>query len=147
MAKKEKLLNQFSAVPDDLILFAVGHHAEVNKTLDRLRIYVAHELGLIDNSRHSILWVNDFSMFEWNDSEQRLEVSLQQKMKGDELNNNNNPLPPHQVEEQFDEVAPRHDRVFRDYARPDHFEEESSVRRPPVAANNFEIRTGLVQII
>ncbi|KAG5625295.1 hypothetical protein H5410_010513 [Solanum commersonii] len=72
--KKEELLNQFSAVPDDLILFAVGHHAEVNKTLDRLRIYVAHELGLIDNSRHSILWVTDFPMFEWNDSEQRLEV-------------------------------------------------------------------------
>lgn len=47
--KKEELLNQFSAVPDDLILFAVGHHAEVNKTLDRLRVYVAHELGLIDN--------------------------------------------------------------------------------------------------
>ncbi|PHU15093.1 hypothetical protein BC332_16298 [Capsicum chinense] len=65
--KKEKLLNQFSAVPDDLILFAVGHHAEVNKTLDHLRTYVAHELGLIDN-------VTDFPMFEWNDSEQRLEV-------------------------------------------------------------------------
>ncbi|XP_060168040.1 aspartate--tRNA ligase, chloroplastic/mitochondrial [Lycium barbarum] len=73
-AKKEELLNQFSAVPDDLILFAVGHHTEVNKTLDRLRTYVAHELGLIDNSRHSILWVTDFPMFEWNDSEQRLEA-------------------------------------------------------------------------
>ncbi|KAK4378519.1 hypothetical protein RND71_000381 [Anisodus tanguticus] len=72
--KKEELLNQFSAVPDDLILFAVGHHAEVNKTLDRLRTYVAHALGLIDNSRHSILWVTDFPMFEWNDSEQRLEA-------------------------------------------------------------------------
>ncbi|PHT28768.1 Peroxisomal 2,4-dienoyl-CoA reductase [Capsicum baccatum] len=43
--------------------------AEVNKTLDRLRTYVSHELGLIDNSRHSILWVTDFPMFEWNDSE------------------------------------------------------------------------------
>ncbi|PHT52033.1 hypothetical protein CQW23_06495 [Capsicum baccatum] len=48
-AKKEELLNQFSVVLDDLILFAVGHHAEVNKTLDRLRTYVAHKLGLIDN--------------------------------------------------------------------------------------------------
>ncbi|KAF3616707.1 hypothetical protein FXO38_34370 [Capsicum annuum] len=47
---KEELLNQFSVVPDDLILFAVGHHAEVNKTLDHLRTYVAHELGLIDNA-------------------------------------------------------------------------------------------------
>ncbi|KAF3664045.1 Peroxisomal 2,4-dienoyl-CoA reductase [Capsicum annuum] len=47
--KKEELQNQFSVVPDDLILFAVGYYAEVNKTLDRLRTYVAHKLGLIDN--------------------------------------------------------------------------------------------------
>ncbi|KAF3674352.1 hypothetical protein FXO37_06443 [Capsicum annuum] len=75
-AKKEELLNQLSVVPYDLILFAVGHHAEVNKALDRLRTYVAHQLGLIDNSRHSILWVTDFLMFEWNDSEQRLEIAF-----------------------------------------------------------------------
>ncbi|PHT38509.1 hypothetical protein CQW23_22082 [Capsicum baccatum] len=61
---------------DDLILFVVGHHAEVNKTLDHLRTYIAHKLGLIDNSRHSILWVTDFPMFEWNNSEQRLEDLL-----------------------------------------------------------------------
>ncbi|XP_045820423.1 aspartate--tRNA ligase, chloroplastic/mitochondrial [Trifolium pratense] len=73
-ATKEDLLRRCSAGPNDLILFAVGHHASVNKTLDRLRIYVAHELGLIDHGRHSILWITDFPMFEWNDSEQRLEA-------------------------------------------------------------------------
>ncbi|CAI8619870.1 unnamed protein product [Vicia faba] len=41
---------------------------------NRLRVYVAHELGLIDHGRHSILWITDFPMFEWNDSEQRLEA-------------------------------------------------------------------------
>ncbi|TXG64041.1 hypothetical protein EZV62_011035 [Acer yangbiense] len=70
--KKEQLLTQCSAGPGDLILFAVGHPASVNKTLDRLRVFVAHELGLVDH--HSILWVTDFPMFEWNDSEQRLEA-------------------------------------------------------------------------
>ncbi|XP_019267682.1 PREDICTED: uncharacterized protein LOC109244964 [Nicotiana attenuata] len=62
-----------------------------------------------------------------------------------------NPLgipPPVHVEEQFDEVAPRPaNRILRDYARPDRFNCESSVRKPPVAANNFEIRTGLIQTI
>ncbi|CAI9781830.1 unnamed protein product [Fraxinus pennsylvanica] len=72
--KQEQLLSQLSASSGDLILFAVGNHASVNKTLDRLRMHVAHELGLIDPSRHSILWVTDFPMFEWNDSEQRLEA-------------------------------------------------------------------------
>ncbi|KAK9941750.1 hypothetical protein M0R45_007445 [Rubus argutus] len=72
--KREQFLSRCSARPGDLILFAVGHHSSVNKTLDRLRVFVAHELDLIDDSRHSILWVTDFPMFEWNDSEQRLEA-------------------------------------------------------------------------
>nr|XP_016447003.1 PREDICTED: uncharacterized protein LOC107772034 [Nicotiana tabacum] len=50
--------------------------------------------------------------------------------------------------EDFDEVAPRPaNRILRDYARPDRFNYESSVRKPLVAANNFEIRTGLIQTI
>ncbi|TKY60949.1 Aspartate--tRNA ligase [Spatholobus suberectus] len=71
---RENLLKRCSARSSDLILFAVGHHASVNKTLDRLRVYVAHDLGLIDHGRHSILWITDFPMFEWNDPEQRLEA-------------------------------------------------------------------------
>lgn len=71
---KERLLSRLSAGPGDLMLFAVGQHASVNRTLDRLRVFVGHELGLVDHSRHSILWVTDFPMFEWNDAEQRLEA-------------------------------------------------------------------------
>ncbi|GMP62453.1 hypothetical protein CsSME_00024559 [Camellia sinensis var. sinensis] len=74
--KTEQLLTQCSAGSGDLILFALGHHVSANKTLDRLRVYVAHELRLIDQSRHSILWLTDFPMFEWNSLEQRLEVCL-----------------------------------------------------------------------
>ncbi|KAL5560918.1 hypothetical protein UlMin_030665 [Ulmus minor] len=73
-SKKEQLLKRCSVGAGDLILFAVGHQASVNKTLDRLRLFIAQELGLVDNSRHSILWVTDFPMFEWNESEQRLEA-------------------------------------------------------------------------
>ncbi|KAL7002925.1 aspartate--tRNA ligase [Sarracenia purpurea var. burkii] len=76
LKKIEMLLTRCSAGSGDLILFAVGHHSLVNKTLDRLRVYVAQELGLIDQSRHSILWVTDFPMFEWNTLEERLEVCL-----------------------------------------------------------------------
>ncbi|CAD5164937.1 unnamed protein product [Musa acuminata subsp. malaccensis] len=71
---REELLRLCSGKADDLILFAVGHHAMVNKTLDRLRLYVAHEMQLINYTSHSILWVTDFPMFEWNDSEQRYEA-------------------------------------------------------------------------
>ena len=47
--EQDLLLKILSASPGDLILFAVGNNASVNKTLDRLRLYVAHELGLIDH--------------------------------------------------------------------------------------------------
>lgn len=73
-SNREQLLRRCSANPGDLILFSVGHQTSVNKTLDRLRLFVAHELNLIDHSRHSMLWVTDFPMFEWNDSEQRFEA-------------------------------------------------------------------------
>ncbi|XP_042399000.1 aspartate--tRNA ligase, chloroplastic/mitochondrial-like [Zingiber officinale] len=69
-----KLLRLCSANTGDLILFALGHHTIVNRILDRLRLYVAHEMGLINQASHSILWVTDFPMFEWNDTEQRYEA-------------------------------------------------------------------------
>ncbi|KAL6531740.1 hypothetical protein OROMI_028103 [Orobanche minor] len=73
-AQKDHLLQKLSADSGDLILFAVGNSASVNKTLGRLRLRVAHDLGLIDPSKHSVLWVTDFPMFEWNESEERLEA-------------------------------------------------------------------------
>ncbi|CAM8987131.1 unnamed protein product [Rhodiola kirilowii] len=72
-ANTEAILRRCSAKSGDLILFAVGNYASVNRTLDRLRLFVAQDMGLIDNSRHSILWVTDFPMFEWNSLEGRLE--------------------------------------------------------------------------
>lgn len=73
-ANREQLLRLCSARSGDLIVFAVGQHTTVNRTLDRLRAFTARELGLVDPSAHSILWVTDFPMFEWNSSEQRLEA-------------------------------------------------------------------------
>ncbi|KAI3702482.1 hypothetical protein L6452_28220 [Arctium lappa] len=72
--KKELFLKRCEAGSGDLILFAVGPCASVNKTLNRLRLYIANMMGLVDHSKHSILWVTDFPMFEWNDAEQRLEA-------------------------------------------------------------------------
>ncbi|CAA0397394.1 unnamed protein product [Arabidopsis thaliana] len=73
-AGKINFVKQCGAAPGDLILFGVGPVTSVNKTLDRLRLFVAHDMDLIDHSKHSILWVTDFPMFEWNEPEQRLEA-------------------------------------------------------------------------
>ena len=46
----------------------------VCKTLDRVRQFVAEQLGEIPAGKHNLLWVTDFPMFGWNEEEQRLEV-------------------------------------------------------------------------
>jgi aspartyl-tRNA synthetase len=71
---KQQLLTLTGAKPGDLLLFGAGDAAMVNKTLDRLRLVIGRELGLIDDQQVNLLWVTDFPMFEWNADEKRLEA-------------------------------------------------------------------------
>jgi aspartyl-tRNA synthetase len=71
---KQQLLTMTGAKPGDLLLFGAGDAAMVNKTLDRLRLVIGRELGLIDDNQVNLLWVTDFPMFEWNADEKRLEA-------------------------------------------------------------------------
>jgi aspartyl-tRNA synthetase len=73
-AQKQELLDRTGAKPGHLLLFAAADVTTVNKTLDRLRLFVGNELGLIDKDEMNLLWVTDFPMFEWNADEKRLEA-------------------------------------------------------------------------
>ncbi|KAK3277205.1 hypothetical protein CYMTET_14779, partial [Cymbomonas tetramitiformis] len=68
------LIARLEAQPDDLILFAAGDVSLVNKTLDRVRQYLAHSLGEVPQGENALLWVTEFPMFEFNEDEQRLEA-------------------------------------------------------------------------
>lgn len=59
----------------DLLLLAAGDSSVVNKALDKVRQFLAKDLGLIQKE-HALLWVVDFPMYEWNGDEERLEVTL-----------------------------------------------------------------------
>lgn len=76
--KKAELLARTGAQPGTLLLFGAGDTATVNKALDRVRQFLARELGLVpadrDNDRWNFLWVVDFPMFEFNKDENRLEA-------------------------------------------------------------------------
>ena len=72
--RKHQLLTLTGAKPGDLLLFGAGDAAIVNKTLDRLRLVIGRELGLIDDNQVNLLWVTDFPMFEYNADEKRLEA-------------------------------------------------------------------------
>ncbi|GAX76683.1 hypothetical protein CEUSTIGMA_g4129.t1 [Chlamydomonas eustigma] len=56
----------------DLLLLAAGPKPIVLRSLDRVRQYLGQQLDLIkDGPAHSLLWVVDFPMFEFDPEEQR----------------------------------------------------------------------------
>ena len=50
-SQKQELLDRTGAQPGHLLLFAAADVTTVNKTLDRLRLFVGNELGLIDKNK------------------------------------------------------------------------------------------------
>jgi aspartyl-tRNA synthetase len=71
---KEALLELTKAEPGTLLLFGAGNQAIVNESLNRVRLALGEELGLIDHDKFNMLWVTDFPMFEWNADEKRFEA-------------------------------------------------------------------------
>jgi aspartyl-tRNA synthetase len=56
----------------DLLLIVADNNPNVAATsLGELRLEIARRYDLIGAGRHELLWVVDFPMFEWNESEQR----------------------------------------------------------------------------
>ncbi len=72
--QKQEILQRTNAKPGHLLLFAAADSNTVNKTLDRLRQYVAKEFKLIEPRKINLLWITDFPMFEWNADQKRLEA-------------------------------------------------------------------------
>jgi len=62
------------AKPGELLLFAAGHKALVNKTLDRVRQFVAKTYGFVPENSHAVTWITEFPMFEYNEDESRFEA-------------------------------------------------------------------------
>jgi aspartyl-tRNA synthetase len=71
---KAELLKRTGATAGSLLLFGAGETATVNKALDRVRQYLAKELGMVPEGAWNFLWVVDFPMFERNSEENRLEA-------------------------------------------------------------------------
>ncbi|BAY80852.1 aspartyl-tRNA synthetase [Calothrix parasitica NIES-267] len=73
-AQKQEILQRTNAKAGHLLLFAAADSGTVNKTLDRLRQFVAKEFKLIEPDKINLLWITDFPMFEWNADQKRLEA-------------------------------------------------------------------------
>jgi len=66
------VLSASGAEPGDLLLLAAGPRPVVLRALDRVRQFLGRELGLVaSGKKHSLLWVVDFPMFEFDEEEKR----------------------------------------------------------------------------
>ncbi|MDO4667568.1 MAG: aspartate--tRNA ligase [Streptococcus sp.] len=66
-----KLTDTLQLQENDLVLFVADKLDVVHATLGALRVRIAKELNLIDETKFNYLWITDWPMFEWSEEEQR----------------------------------------------------------------------------
>ncbi len=71
-AELATIKNLSGAQDGDLLLMVADKPKMVAQVLGRLRLKLAEELGLIDESKHNLLWLTDFPAFEFDETEGRL---------------------------------------------------------------------------
>jgi aspartyl-tRNA synthetase len=65
------VLGELAASEGDLLLFVADQEHVAARALGALRLELGERFGLIDRSRHDVLFVRDFPMFEWSETERR----------------------------------------------------------------------------
>lgn len=66
-----ELQRRADAQKGDIVFFVADKPKVVYDVLGRFRLYFAKKLEMIDDSKHELLWIVDFPMFEWSEEEQR----------------------------------------------------------------------------
>jgi aspartyl-tRNA synthetase len=67
----ERELDALAIAPGETLLFAADAWDVTSRVLGHLRLHLGRELGLIDDSSFTFLWVTDFPMFGWDEDEGR----------------------------------------------------------------------------
>ena len=66
-----QVLNAVAAGPDDLTLLVAGAGAEASGLLGQIRLTLARRNDLLNKSRLEFLWIVDFPLLEWSETERR----------------------------------------------------------------------------
>lgn len=69
----DKLIERMKTNPGDLILLVADKPDIVAESLNRLRLRLGNELGMMDDKRFDFLWIIDFPLFHYNEEEKRLD--------------------------------------------------------------------------
>lgn len=67
----ERLAEMMAAEPGDMLFFAADKLKLVWSVLGALRVELAKQLGMLDDSVYNFLWVTEFPQFEWSEEEER----------------------------------------------------------------------------
>ncbi len=68
----QQLASELDANEGDLIVFGSDESETVLNGMGQLRCEVARRLNLIDETKHELLWVTEFPLFEYSEEEDRL---------------------------------------------------------------------------
>ncbi len=72
--EKKALAARIEMEPGDLVFFVADQPKVVNESLGHLRNYLGKTLGLIAEDEFKFLWVTRFPMFEYDETEKRLQA-------------------------------------------------------------------------
>ena len=70
-SEKSSLIDNLSLEDNDLVLIVADKKKVVYASLGALRVKLARDLDLIDESKYNFLWVTNFPMFEYSEEEDR----------------------------------------------------------------------------
>lgn len=68
---QKEIIERFSAVPGDLLLFVADKESVVSQALSQLRLNIAKTNGLINENEFNLSWVVNFPLFEYNEEMDR----------------------------------------------------------------------------
>ena len=72
--EKDALSERIGIEPGDLVFFVADQPKVVNESLGHLRNLLGKRLGLIDESQFSFVWVTQFPLLEYDDTENRYQA-------------------------------------------------------------------------
>ncbi len=72
--EKAALAERIEMEPGDLVFFVADQPKIVNESLGHLRNHLGKTQGLIDENEYQFLWVTRFPMFEYDETEKRLQA-------------------------------------------------------------------------
>ena len=73
-AEAAAFLDRFEAQDGDLLLLVIAKKRQAQEALGHLRLEIAKQLDLIDQSRLDFLWVLDWPLLEWNEEQERYQA-------------------------------------------------------------------------